>query len=1006
MRLLCLTLLVLAACRPAPDAPLLTGTPPFSPEDALRTFELADGFQIEVFAAEPLIADPVAMEVDENGHVFVVEMPGYPLDVNATGRIKQLHDTDGDGRLDRATLFADSLILPTGLMRWKNGLLVTDAPDVLYLEDTDGDGQADHREVLLTGFARSNPQHNFNAPLYGLDNQIHLANNGPIWWTERFAEQFGGRGEEIHFPNRPDGPRLPINGGNRSVSFRPDTYELAMRSGHSQFGHSFDAWGRYFTVGNANHQRHEVLAARYLERNPYLPAALASQTTPAGGTPATIYPITHDPDHQLLTDRGVTTSASGLTFYTGDLFPEPYDHVAFVGESVHNLVHADVVRPDGATFVAEPVLDDQEFLASTDSWFRPVNFYVGPDGALYVIDYYRQIVEHPEWMDDAVAASGQLQNGTEHGRIYRITPTGTPAADWIAQLNLAEAAPTTLVDRLGHANLWWRRTAQRLLLDQRPVDAIALLQDAATSPHPLSQLHALWTLESLGELTPDLLTTTLTDADAGVREHALVLAESRLAESPDLQATALALREDGDARVRFQLLNTLALLDTPKAASVREAIFLAEIDDPWMQFAALAQEPNPDAERFDAVLTQLQDAPSESRAAYLEQFAANVALRGQPSEIAHLTHRATASTDVASAWWRAATLRGLARALDYTRPDPASLSTLRVPLLDGCFDGEQPDVRRARLRVLEHTGLGSTPRLKPYLSQAAALATDGEQPNPLRRDAIAFLGLASPEMHASLFQGLVTPQTPTLIQATAVASLAAVPGEDALANLVDAWPSLSPAVRQAVLDGLMQSPERMTRLIDAVDAGTIDPASLGWDRTVRLMRDTAEPLRSRARALLSERPGTREAAVQTYVAALEPLSGSAEAGAAVFARACSACHQLQNEHGSTYGPDLGTVRHWSPEALVAEILMPQKSIADGYEQWQVTLADGSTESGLLVRESAQALTLRRPGPIDTEVPRRQITSIEGLRISAMPGGLEAQLSHQDMADLIAFIQGR
>src|SRR5687768_15539137 len=184
------------------------GGPPYSPEDALRTFRLADGFQIELVAAEPLVGDPVAMEVDENGRLYVVEMPGYPLDVSGSGRVLLLHDDDADGRADRSTVFADSLVLPTGVMRWKKGILVTDSPEVWYLEDTNGDGRADVKEAVLTGFALSNPQHNTNGPVYGLDNWIYLANEGPVR-TTRFADVFGDAGAPVHFPARPAGPRLP-----------------------------------------------------------------------------------------------------------------------------------------------------------------------------------------------------------------------------------------------------------------------------------------------------------------------------------------------------------------------------------------------------------------------------------------------------------------------------------------------------------------------------------------------------------------------------------------------------------------------------------------------------------------------------------------------------------------------------------------------------------------------------------------------------------------------------
>ena len=234
--------------------------PPYSPSDAFKTFRLEQGFRIEPFLAEPDVHSPDAMEFDENGRFYVVENPGYPLNVEGkVGRVILFEDTNGDGRPDRRTVFAENLTLPTGIMRWKKGVLVTDAPDVLYFEDTNGDGKADIRRVVLTGFAFTNPQHTVNNPVYGLDNWIYLAHEGPAT-AVIFTDKFDDRGSDIRFPDRPDGPSLKP--ARRMVRFRPDTYELEYLSSSSQFGHSFDAWGHRFTVSNEDHIREEVIAGR------------------------------------------------------------------------------------------------------------------------------------------------------------------------------------------------------------------------------------------------------------------------------------------------------------------------------------------------------------------------------------------------------------------------------------------------------------------------------------------------------------------------------------------------------------------------------------------------------------------------------------------------------------------------------------------------------------------------------------------------------------------------
>jgi putative membrane-bound dehydrogenase-like protein len=393
--------------------------------DPLSTFELEPGFTIELLAGEPLVGDPVDMEIDEFGRLYVVEMPGYPLDKSGSGKINILSDTDGDGFMDSSTVFAEGLILPNSIMRWKKGVIVADAPHVLYFEDTDGDGSADVRDTLLTGFALSNPQHNLNNPLLGIDNWIYLAHEGAVG-TEKYKNEFGDPGTEIYFPDHPQSPRLETNAGERSVRFRPDQHEVEMTSSHSQFGHTFDAWGHHLQVENWNHIYQEVIGETYLKRNRDLLVSDATQPLPDHGQSAEVFPITQNPQHQLLTDVGFMTSACGLTAYLGGAFPDPYNEVVFVAEPVSNLVHVDQLKDKGASFTASRLQPYKEFLASTDARFRPVNMYIGPDGALYVVDYYRLIIEHPEWMSEEVVNSGKLYDDSNKGRIHP-APNGPKA---------------------------------------------------------------------------------------------------------------------------------------------------------------------------------------------------------------------------------------------------------------------------------------------------------------------------------------------------------------------------------------------------------------------------------------------------------------------------------------------------------------------------------------------------------------------------------------------------
>ena len=673
--------------------------------------QVAEGFQVELLASEPLVSDPVAMEIDEAGRLYVVEMHGYPLDKSGSGKVRLLTDTNGDGRMDKSVVFADRLMLPTGVLRWKKGILVTDAPNVLYLEDTDGDGKSDVRDTLLTGFALSNPQHNLNNPILGTDNWIYLGHE-PAVSTQTYKSEFGDRGGDVYYPHFQNSPRLPDNARGRSVRFRPDRQALETLSAQTQFGHSFDTWGRYFLVSNANHMIHQVMPASYLGRNPNLLVTNATQTISDHGAAAEVFPITQNPQNQLLTDVGVFTSACGTTVYQGGLFPAPYDSVTFVAEPVSNIVHADIVRENGATFSASRMFQNKEFLASTDAWFRPVNMYTGPDGALYVVDYYRQIIEHPEWMADEAVQSGALYNGRKKGRIYRITPKGTRPASWSKDLSKAAYTNEDLVKKLSDPNIWWRRNAQRLLIDRNATGITGDLEKLAVhGANPAGRLHALWTLEGLGRLTSPLLMMSLKDPAAGVRENGVKLSEQFLRHDPLLQNTLFGLQDDRDPKVRFQLLCSLGYLDTRAAALVREKILFRDIRDPWVQIAALSAIPSTDDQLLRAVLEH-PDKDKPVFSSLIERLATMTAASGVQSEIRSVIQSALRNGTDKDGQWQAPLLNGLAEGLRNKDDASRVIQPERSILMEAALHHPLASVRKGSIRLLKLSGLpeGNTAR--------------------------------------------------------------------------------------------------------------------------------------------------------------------------------------------------------------------------------------------------------------------------------------------------------
>lgn len=971
-----------------------------SASGALSTFQIEEGFKIELLAAEPLIGDPVDMEIDEFGRLYVVEMPGYPLDISGNGSIKLLSDTDGDGVMDKSTTFAENLILPNSVMRWKKGLIVTDAPNVLYLEDTDDDGRADVTDTLLTGFALSNPQHNLNSPVLGLDNWIYLAHEGVVS-TETYQEKFGDIGGEVYFPSRPDAARLPRNASGRSVRFNPDDWKLEELSSQTQFGHTFDQWGNHLLVGNANHVYHEVMAQRYLNRNPAFLLSDATQSISDHGNAAEVFPTTTNPEHQLLTDIGVITSACGLVAYLGGAFPGPYDeNVTFVAEPVSNLVHVDKISRNGATFSASRIKNNREFLTSSDAKFRPVNLYVGPDGALYVVDYYRQIIEHPEWMGEEVVKSGELYNDRDKGRIYRISKKDASGPQWTRGLSLGNATDDELVSRLADPNAWWRQNAQRLLIDRNSKRSIELLHKMLESQSAVGRLHALWTLQGLKQLSASHVQNALRDAEPGVRENAIKLAELHLANSPTLANSLFALKSDSAGRVGFQLLCTLGFLDSREADETRWEILRRNIADKWVRAAAVSASVNPQS-LIEKVMNMLESkVDSDHYTSLLEELIAVVALT-KTDHTALLLSYVKASEQERHFVAQAAVLQGIAQALQHSRSAVKFTSAQSGLIIQYFFDTPSPLVRKAVLHVLQAIPSTELALSDDMVQRALSIATDQKMPEGFRVEAIDFAGMRNPAAYGDVLKKLFVPQEPLPIQLAALRALSAIPGTKVCQYLLQTWPLLTPQLQDAAVKTFLTDDKRVEVLLNAIEDGKIPSSSVSWPRRVRLMTQQNEMLRNRSRTIFTK--NNEEDINKDFQKALT-LKGIVDDGKKVFAENCALCHQVRGSAGIAIGPDLGTVHNWSTSAIMAHTLDPNLSISSGFDLWSVELNSGEVLQGIIVSESTSAVTLRNVGAQDVTINRNEIKSIKALNMSVMPDDLSKKISIEQMADLLAFLK--
>ncbi len=459
---------------------------PLEPDAALRSIQIHEGFRVVPVAVEPLVTDPVALAYDADGRAYVVEMRGYPYPENTpSGNVTLLEDADGDGRFDRSTIFVEGLSWPTGVVPYDGGVFIAVAPDILYAKDTDGDGKADVRKVMFTGFGTQNVQGLLNGLLWGTDGWIYGAS--------------GGNGGEIRNLSQPDDKPVSVRG--RDFRFQPDGSAFEAISGGGQFGHSLDDWGHRFVCNNSNHIRQVVVPARYLDRNPALLASSVIAEIPAEGPAGPVYRISPPEPWRVVRTRqraadpkiagrlpktelvatGFFTSASGVTIYRGTAYPAGYRGNAFVGDVGGNLVHRKVLTKNGATYLATRADPNVEFLASTDNWFRPVNFANTPNGTLLVLDMYRETIEHPSSIPEPIKKHLDLTSGKDRGRLYEVVPD---AGVKVRKPALSRATTADLVALLADPDAWWRETAQRLLIERDDEAAIPLLEDLARAGRP------------------------------------------------------------------------------------------------------------------------------------------------------------------------------------------------------------------------------------------------------------------------------------------------------------------------------------------------------------------------------------------------------------------------------------------------------------------------------------------------------------------------------------------
>ncbi|WP_312137986.1 PVC-type heme-binding CxxCH protein [Sphingobacterium sp.] len=946
-------------------------------QQALDAFQLEEGLRIEPVAYEPMVIDPVAFAFDENRRMYVVEDRGYPDpaeegEPTTLGRIVLLEDTDGDGTYDKRNEFATGLTYPNGILPWKGGVFITCAPHIYYYKDSDGDGVADIKKTVLTGFNDTKTsQIRMSHPTLGLDGWVYVTG--------------GLNGGNITSPEHPDRPAATYTAADGR--FNPETFEFQVTGGKSQFGLTMDPYGHRFGTSNRHPVMQIVMEPWNLSRNPHLTFNEMVQNVSPVEANAVVYPISNAvttaeyiPDLMGKSHTGTFTAASGLVVYNGTALKPEHKGNIFICESAQNLVQRQIVKENGASFTSAIANEGKEFLASTDEWFRPVYAQHGPEGALYIVDMHRKVIDHPAYVPEEMRGQLDFEAGKTDGRIYKVVRGNFDKGDEDKTGKVAPGSTNKdLVDALSSADEWKRATAFRLLLESKPADIADLLKETiAKSSNNEGKARALWLAHNLGMLSLESLNQALASEEASIREQAVQILASNT--KYDQAKSALnKLAEDPSARVRYYSAIALGNINTNEAVQALAKIAAKDGADKWSRAAVLSGLSGRSQE-FITAFTGMKSAEPKAYAAVMQDLGRLLGHGGTIAEASDFFHRLV--TPDAIDEWKISAMLGLSEALN----------------------GRKQELKPNNKGLLYAVNSTSTESLDSFVGKIKEIALKDTADKQSR--AISLLGYTSYEQSNDALRQLLSAHYSPQVQIQAINSIAKLQDPKGAELLADKakWKAYSPKVKPTVISALISNTSLLPVLFKAIESGQIAAAEISSIDRTRLMKSKDKAIADRATVLFKElEGGDRMAVYEEYKNVLRNAKPVASAGAAIFQAQCAVCHTYGGKGGQV-GPDLSGIKNQPADALLLHILAPNYEVYPQYQSVIVKTKDGSTKSGWVVSETDNGLTLRTATGADEAVLRSNIETLTNSGLSLMPDGMEKAMSKEDMANLIEYLK--
>ena len=909
------------------------------------SFKLADpDLEISLIASEPDIISPVDMCWGPDGSLYVVEMTGYPV-IENQGAIKLLTDVDGDGYYELKSVYAENLNFPAGIMYYNGGILVADAPDILYLKDSDNDGKADVREVFITGFNEGNQQYRANSLHWGLDNHIYGAS--------------GRGGGNIRFENNSS----TVSIDSRDFRIDPLTAIIESVSGMSQFGLTHDNWGNRFISYNHRFARQVILEEEHLLRNPSLTADAVFDTSQSEHD-RKVWTLLSGLKRFNQDPIGYFTSLSGLTAYRGNLLGPKYEGSLFAGESVQAaVIHRNMVR-EGIVFKAMNMEENTEFLASNDDWFHPVNFSNGPDGALYVVDFYRKLVEHPEWAHDDKQEGVDWNEGQNHGRIWRIAKKTSPMDAGRLKPDMENKSLELLVAQFEESSGWRRDMAQQILVNGQMTSAISYLEAILNSENPLARLHGYWTLDGLNLLTQTHIENALSDEIEEVVIQGIKLWNKNKSIGQPLLPLISKLALDESAAVRFHAI--LSLGDQNNVLVKQVLIKSAKkYKDRWTRIALLGSVFNW-SEDFAIELLKEENSAETCKSSDVKFF------QELGLMMAHMAENGTNSI-------------------------PAEIG-----LDDSTYCAKWALLAGYMKRIKE---LGKPlPELPALWYQNALKNIENATDVLLVENSILLMQYSENRNHQAKILRLVTTSEDKHIQRMGIESLSHLEDEEIIGQLYSSISGFNPEMRKVLISSAQNSITASQWLLKIIESNRVDTMEVPEELRYALLNHSDEELKKKSEELLSNSVDTdREAVIQHYLSQIREHTPNTSAGADIFKTNCTVCHAVKGK-GGILGPDLTTIGNRTDEMLLISILDPSRMVSYELKLEVITTKSGKVYSGTIAAETDASVTIKQPNGEENTILKTNIVDRTITNQSIMPEGYERIIDEKSMVDLLSFLR--